>query len=212
MLDAELRTKRESFAAPVTALEDALAANAERKIGADAGRTVHLAASHLAARLASNAGTDVEGYMRHALRVARITLEWDPRPSAETMALAVLHNVQEVASSDEIALAGAGISPHVIAGIRALTIDRPRDEDPAYLGEFYSAIVRAGPDVALVRCADKIDNLIDFDVSSGDPRRVSYVDLAERFVLPIAHGLSERLGLFFASVIQRTRGGWGPKP
>lgn len=207
MLDAEPRTKRESLAAPAAVLEDALVVETERCIAPGAGASVRTATRYLASRLATRADIDTAGYLRHAMRVARITLRWDPRPSRDTLALAILHNVHEVAGSDGGALAGAGLSPHVIAGIGALTIDRPRDEDEDYLCGFYAAIERAGPDVALVRCADKIDNLLDYGAGS-DPRRVRYVDLSERFVLPIAYRLSDPLGRFFASVVERARRGW----
>ena len=189
-------------------LEAELVAEAQRRVGPDAARLVRLAAQQRGSRLEAGAASDGPGYLKHALRVALITLQWAERPTSDTLALAILHNLYEVAGSDEQALTDAGFSPQVIAGIRALTIDRARDEDEGYLRAFYAAIERAGTDVVLVRCADKIDNLLGHDIRGGERRQVSYVDLSERFVLPMALRLSEPLGRFFASVVDRTRRGW----
>lgn len=204
---AELQRKRDSLSAPTAALEAELADEASRRVGVTAERAVRSAARHLELRLGSAAGTDGPSYLKHAFRVALMTLRWDEAPSADTLALAVLHNVHEISGPDEVALAAAGFSARVISGVRVLTIDRPRDEDETYLCAFYAAVEAAGAHVALVRCADKIDNLLGYDISGGGPRRVRYVDLTERFVLPIARRLSEPLGRFLAAVIAHARSG-----
>lgn len=202
-----LEAKRASSASPATSLEAELTREADRSIGAEGLSTARLAARFLEERLQASGSGEGPGYFRHSLRVALGTLLWDPAPSIETLAIAVLHNAYEVCGLDEASLSAAGFSIPVTTGVRALTIERSRDEDDAYLRQFYAGVELAGNGVALVRCADKIDNLLGYDIVRGEPGRIRYVDLAERFVLPIAYRLSEPLGRHFAAVIEHTRSG-----
>jgi len=199
-----VRRKERSLREPERALEREFLDEARRVLGgrdALAGRAVR----YLAERLATAGSAEGPGYLKHALRVALLALRWDPRPAAETAALAVLHNVHEVTGADEPALRSAGFPDRVVAGVAALTIDRARSEDNAYLGGFYAAIERAGHDAALVRCVDKLDNILGYDASGRDAARARYVDLTERFVLPIAVRTSAPLGRVLAAAIAEAR-------
>jgi (p)ppGpp synthase/HD superfamily hydrolase len=202
---AAAHRKERSLAEPDAALESELIAEVARVLGDDATGTVRDAARYLAERLERSASPERVTYLKHALRVALIALRWDPEPDAETVALAVLHNVHEVTGFDRAGLLSAGFSERVAAGVKALTIDRARSEEDAYLRVFYSELERAGRHVAVVRCADKIDNILGYDASGRDAARVRYVDLTERFVLPIAGRTSAPLGRFLAAAIAEAR-------
>jgi (p)ppGpp synthase/HD superfamily hydrolase len=205
LVRAAARRKERSLAEAEAALESELIAEVARVLGDDATEAVRAAVRYLAVRLQRSASPERDAYLKHALRVALLTLRWDPRPHVETVALAVLHNVHEVTGSDEAGLLAAGFSERVAAGVRALTIDRARSEEDAYLRAFYAGVERAGHHVAVVRCADKIDNILGYDASSADAGRVRYVDLTERFVLPIAERTSAPLGRLLEAAIAEAR-------
>jgi (p)ppGpp synthase/HD superfamily hydrolase len=144
-------------------------------------------------------------YLSHPLRVARLVLDLHPAPTPDLGVIGVLHNVFEVCAKDERDLVDAGFSSEVASAIRLLTIDRQRETDPGYLADFYGAIEAHSEGLALVRCADKLDNLLGLELLEEGPIRDSYIDLAERFVGPIASRLSPAFGAFFQAVVAHMR-------
>jgi hypothetical protein len=150
----------------------------------------------------SNAGA-LDAYLSHPFRVARILLGLDPAPSARTFVLGTLHNVYEIGGTSESALAERGVPGDIARAIRLLTIDRPRENDVSYLTDFYGAIEEAG--LGLFRTVDKLDNVLGLELLEEGPIKTSYIDLAERFVGPIARRLSPTLGDYFAGAIELAR-------
>lgn len=158
----------------------------------------------LARRLGGKGGAEaLDAYLSHPFRVAWILLGLDPAPTAARFTIGALHNVYEVSGADEGSLAAEGISPEVTQAIRLLTIDRARENDVAYLADFYGAIESAG--LALVRTADKLDNVLGLELLDEGPIKTSYIDLAEQFVGPMAARLSPALGAYFAEAIRFAR-------
>lgn len=204
LVRAAARRKERSLREPERTLEREVADEA-RRVLADGDALVGSAVRYLAERLGSAGSAEGPAYLKHALRVALLALRWDPRPEAETAALAVLHNVHEVTGPDEPGLRSAGFPDRVVSGVAALTIDRARSEDDVYLRGFYEAIESAGHHAALVRCVDKLDNILGYDATGRDAARARYVDLTERFVLPIAVRISAPLGRVLAAAIAEAR-------
>jgi hypothetical protein len=145
----------------------------------------------------------LDAYLSHPFRVARIALALDPEPSARTFILGTLHNVYEISGASESALAERGVPADVAKAIRLLTIDRPRENDVAYLTDFYGAIEEAG--LGLIRTVDKLDNVLGLELLEEGPIKTSYIDLAEQFVGPIARRQSNSLGGYFAGAIELAR-------
>lgn len=173
--------------------------------GADA-EAVRRALEHVR-RLQPNAdeATSLVAYLAHPIRVARLALLASPRPYADTAVLGLVHNAYEVFDLAERELIAAGFDDRIARAVRTLTIDRSREDDPAYLTEFHSAIERMGLDVALVRVVDKLDNVLGLAVLENGEIRKSYLGLAERFVLPMADRISASLAEYFAGALAYAR-------
>jgi|CXWL01.1.fsa_nt_gi (p)ppGpp synthase/HD superfamily hydrolase len=142
----------------------------------------------------------MRAYLGHPLRVTRYVLLLSPVPSVHTAAVALLHNLFEISGLEEDELLRWGLRNEVTADIRMLTIDRSRESDVAYLKDFYSAIEAAGPSLALIRCVDKLDNLLGAQVVDDEGYRRNYIELADRFVTPMAARLDNGFGSYFSSV------------
>lgn len=144
----------------------------------------------------------MQAYLSHPLRVAKLSLQLLAKPSAATVSLGLLHNVFEVSGISEEDLLKAGYSEHLARGIRVLTIDRQQQYDPAYLATFYRDIESYGEELVLIKCVDRIDNLLAFQLFERTERINLYLELSDRFVTPMATRLSPELGYYHAKLIQ----------
>jgi (p)ppGpp synthase/HD superfamily hydrolase len=148
----------------------------------------------------SNSHPSMQAYFSHPLRVATLALRLVDQSSAEIISMGLLHNVFEVTGLSESALLEAGFSERLASGIRLITIDRERQFDARYLAKFYRHIQDFGDVLALIKCVDKLDNLLAFQLVDGDIRD-QYLETTSHFVKPIATQLSQRFGDYFAAVI-----------
>jgi (p)ppGpp synthase/HD superfamily hydrolase len=136
----------------------------------------------------------MRAYFSHPLRVARLALQLLDQPSAEIVSMGLLHNVFEVSGLTEGDLLEAGFSERMASGIRLTTIDRERQYDEAYLTKFYARVQEFGDDLTLVKCVDKLDNLLAFQLFERTPKIERYMTLCEQFVVPLAASLSGAFG------------------
>ncbi len=79
-------------------------------------------------------------------------------------------------------------------GFGLTTIDRKQQYDEAYLAKFYGRIAEFGDDLALIKCVDKLDNLLAFQLFERTPEIERYMALCEQFVVPLAGKLSSEFG------------------
>lgn len=147
----------------------------------------------------------MKAYLAHPVRVAEFVLRLSREPSTETVMLGLIHNVFEVSQLTETDVMNAGFSRRTANGVRLLTIDRARQYDPIYLTEFYRNIEEFGPDLALAKCADRLDNLLAFDLIERTDKLVLYMDLTEQFVVPLATRLAEDFGGYLLDVLNHMR-------
>lgn len=146
----------------------------------------------------------MRAYFNHPLRVARIALQLLEQPSSEIVSMGLLHNVFEVSGLTEGDLFEQGLSERVGGGIRLTTVDRARQFDDEYLAKFYQRILEFGDDLALIKCVDKLDNLLAFQLFDGAVRE-DYMEATNRFVRPLAAHLSPAFGDYFGEVIDYMR-------
>lgn len=191
--------KVESMLRPAAEAEAFLRAQAGEAEAAQVTRAVELARRLGATVKAADA------YLSHPFRVAGIVVGLAGVASEPLLLVSALHNVYEVSGATEASLGALGVPDDVARAIRLLTIDRALEADEVYLNGFYGAIEAHGRDLALVRVADKLDNVLGLDLLEDGPIKTSYVDLAERFVGPMATRLSPELGTYFASAIELAR-------
>ncbi len=210
--DIEAARKRASMLESASDLAVALDARVRDVLG-ETGATRVARAYGFAQRQATTTGDhpSIVLYMSHPLRIALFCLALAPAPDATLVETALLHNAFEVSGLDEVELVAAGFAPDLAHDVRLLTIDRAREADLAYLAEFYGAIEARGPGLSLLRCLDKLDNLLGAAAIGDAATHRSYVDLAEHFVRPMAERLDPNFGAYFAAVVAQARA-HGPDP
>lgn len=208
----ESARKRNSMLMPAHDLAAALDARV-REVCGKAGALRVARAYEFARRQAATTSDhpSIALYMSHPLRIALFCLALTPEPDAAIVETALLHNAFEVSGLDETDLVAAGFASDLAGDVRLLTIDRAYESDPAYLTRFYGAIEARGPRLSLLRCVDKLDNLLGAAAIGDAAMHRSYVDLAERFVGPMAARLDPDFGTYFAGVVAQARA-HGPDP
>lgn len=144
-------------------------------------------------------------YFSHPLRVAHIAFQLLEQPSAEIVAMGLVHNVFEVSGLTEGDLLEAGFSERLAVGIRLTTVDRKQQYDELYLAKFYGRIQAFGDDLTLIKCVDKLDNLLAFQLFERTPEIERYMVLCEQFVVPIARSLSAEFGEYVRETIDYMR-------
>jgi (p)ppGpp synthase/HD superfamily hydrolase len=209
---AESARKRASMLAPsapiVAAFERRIAARFDAAGAARVRKALAFARS-LTAATGDHPSIDV--YLTHPLRIALFCLDLAPDWDAAGIETALLHNAFEIGGVDEAALAAAGFRADLGAEIRLLTIERAHETDRAYLAGFYGAIEARGPALSLIRCVDKLDNLMGAAAIADPAVHASYIALAEEFVAPMAARLDSAFGAYFATLAAHARAA-GPDP
>jgi (p)ppGpp synthase/HD superfamily hydrolase len=145
-------------------------------------------------------------YMNHPLRVASMIARVAPEVSEETLVVALLHNVLEVSKITYEEIQNLFGEPVALA-LRALTIDRKR-KDQSYLKVYYSRIEAAPVGCAMVKVADKLDNIYMICFNPSQITRVSYLDEIDEWVIPLASRVVPQLvtRLEEASTVMRELG------
>jgi (p)ppGpp synthase/HD superfamily hydrolase len=147
----------------------------------------------------------MRAYFSHPVRVATLALRLMRRPSLETVMMGLTHNVFEVSGLQEQDLLNEGVNKRMADGVRLLTIDRSQQYDPEYLRVFYRNIEAFGNDLVLVRCVDRLDNLLGLQVVERSEALDKYLYLSEQFVVPLAAGLSAEFGAYLGEAIEYAR-------
>ena len=147
----------------------------------------------------------IRAYFSHPLRVARLSLQLLDEAAPEIVSMGLLHNVFEVSGLAEGDLLETGFSERLAIGVRLNTIDRERQYDESYLTKFYQRIQDFGDDMALIKCVDKLDNLLAFELFERTPQIDRYMVLCEQFVTPMAKALSPAFGDYVQDTIDYMR-------
>ena len=147
----------------------------------------------------------MRAYFSHPLRVARIAFQLLDQPAAEIVSMGLLHNVFEVSGLTEGDLLEAGFGERLAIGIRLTTIDRKQQYEETYLAKFYGRIHAFGDDLTLIKCVDKLDNLLAFELFERTPEIERYINLCEQFVVPLAGKLSSDFGSYVHETIDYMR-------
>lgn len=130
---------------------------------------------------------DGSPYVVHPIRVALVALEWGVRDEA-VLAAALLHDALEdtALGADEVERLGG---PRTRELVELLTKpDEAGYPSKAERDRFYFERLRAGPpEAALLKCADRVDNLRDMAGSGWSPaKKRDYVGEARLWILPVA--------------------------
>ncbi len=143
----------------------------------------------------------MRGYISHPIRVTSFYLRFSKKPSLDYVFISLLHNFFEISSVKEKALKEFGISKRICKAIGTLTVNRNLEKKKSYLKKYYHNIENFSKSLALIKCLDKLDNLLAVKIISSNSERRQYVEVAEEFVYPIAKKISDNLSIFFKKII-----------
>tara|TARA_B100000575_G_C23122452_1_gene649750 strand:- start:987 stop:1694 length:708 start_codon:yes stop_codon:yes gene_type:complete len=143
----------------------------------------------------------MRAYISHPIRVASFYLELAKKPSLEYVFISLLHNFFEITSLKEKELVKNGFSEKTCKAIKILTINRQLQHKHSYLKDYYSKIEHFSKNLALIKCIDKLDNLLAIKVISSKTDRLNYIKVSEKYVYPIAQRISKELSIFFKKTI-----------
>lgn len=147
----------------------------------------------------------VRKYFSHPVRVATMVLQLQNEPSISSILTSLLHNVYEVSGLKEDELRDKGYENSIVEGIRVLTIDREHQYDPDYLKSYYDGIESFSDELSLIKCIDKLDNLLAFSLFERTKTLSTYIDQCDEFVVPMAERLAPELGTYIHDVVMHMR-------
>lgn len=138
-------------------------------------------------------------YLRHPYRVAMLATQKIDVIDYERIIIALLHNVLEVSKVSESEIFGIAGS-NVLEALKALTVDRRRQEDPVYKDAYYKHIEEISPSCASVKIFDKLDNIYMVCFNPSESIRNSYLDEIDRWVVPMACRVMPDIGEYMQGV------------
>lgn len=152
--------------------------------------------NRLAALIAALRNVDFDrvylGYFRHPLRLAlNFCRDLPDPPRYEAIALALCHNVRELAVPGLPAICREFLSdPEIVSSLDSLETDRSRERDSEYLNTFYDAIAAAPLEALRLKGFDKLDNLLIFGFKDFDRY---HTDVITDFLVPRLASIAPRL-------------------
>lgn len=148
---------------------------------------------------------DYTTYRVHPVRVARLTVEVDPTFSTSDVRVALIHNIMEVCQVEKDFLLANGIPPPLVDVLEAMAVDRAREHDPLYIHSYYERLREMGTKAALLRCLDRLDNLLTLPQVDDAELCRSYLANTEEYVVPLAASVDPALARYLTDVIAYLR-------
>jgi len=150
---------------------------------------------------ANGAHARTKTYINHPVRIATMVLEVMDKPDKDSVIISLLHNIYEVGGLTESDLRVENNNEEITRAIRLLTIDRNLQRNCEYLENYYNNIKNFSRELMLIRCIDKLDNLLKFELVEEGDTRTSYLDLCSQFIVPMANELDTNLGNYIKEII-----------
>ncbi len=196
---ARLRSRATEGAGSTQVFEDALAEFGDKRLAATA-RSAFAFASRIEY---DHAGLSSAAYLAHPVHVAALVVKLDPRADADTVVLALLHNVFEV-SRVEPAEITARFGEHMASAIRALTVDRTATTHEYKVG-YYRNLGAQPRLVRVVKVLDKLDNLFILGLNPDAKVRAEYLSDIEEFIVPMVEETLPHIAEYVESLIADSR-------
>ena len=140
-------------------------------------------------------------YFIHALRVATHVAGTMINPDNDSIKTALIHNIFEISGISDKEILAAGFTNFTLDAIKLVTIDRKRQFDNQYLAKYYKKITKYDDRLALIRCLDKLDNLLGLEVIANGQLRDNWLRTTDDFVIPIALSLNKELGNYMQNTL-----------
>ena len=149
-------------------------------------------------------GLSSEAYLAHPLRVTEMVMSHvGPRREIDVI-IALLHNLLEVSAISALELKDR-FGPVVGESIVNLTVDRKRQDDPAYKRDYYQRIENGYNGAGAVKVFDKLDNVFVLCLNGNAKIRTDYLDEIEQYVIPLARQCVPAVADYFKAAVAEAR-------
>jgi (p)ppGpp synthase/HD superfamily hydrolase len=138
-------------------------------------------------------------YFIHALRVATHIAGTMKDGDMDCIKTGLIHNVFEISGFDKDVLLRNNFSNFTINAIDLTTINRDHQFDDSYLEQYYQKMQDFDERLVLIRCLDKLDNLLGMEVIADENLKKNWLRTLQKFIIPMAYSLSYELGEFIQS-------------
>ena len=126
-------------------------------------------------------------------------------PRCETdVIIALLHNLLEVSAISALELKDR-FGPVVVDSIVNLTVDRKRQDDPAYKRNYYQRIALGYKGAGAVKVFDKLDNVFVLCLNGNARIRTDYLNEIEQYVIPLARQFVPAIADYFKVAVAEAR-------
>lgn len=197
-LPQEISEKRESMFTPHGRVAQALLDFGRNTFGQEGMFELNRTLMYIKnLRIESAAHSDMSHYIAHPIRLAIRTGYTVTPPHLDLIKLALLHNVYELTGLEEADLRNAGFSNYIQNAVRVLTMAREHEFDAQYLAGYYRKIEDFGREASLIKCLDKLDNILGLELMDDGDLKTRYLELALTLVGPMTYRLSRELGEYF---------------
>lgn len=138
-------------------------------------------------------------YFIHALRVATHIAGTMSDADPECIKTGLIHNVFEISGFDKNYLLKNNFSNFTTDAIALTTINREHQFDDKYLEGYYQKMIDFDERLVLIRCLDKLDNLLGMEVIADESLKENWLRTLHKFIIPMAYSLNDGLGKFMKS-------------
>jgi guanosine-3',5'-bis(diphosphate) 3'-pyrophosphohydrolase len=129
-------------------------------------------------------GLSSRAYLEHPIRVATFVLIEAAPLDADTVVIALIHNLLEVSDVSASDLA-AKFGETIAHAVESLTVDRTRMDEP-YKQAYYARLRQGSRSARIVKILDKLDNVFMICFNPDADVRRSYLEEIARWVQPMA--------------------------
>lgn len=205
-IEKEIGRKNESLFSPLEVLEKVFLSLCEQKFSKKEVLSIQDLFKFLhEIKIKSTYYPSIILYLNHPIRIAEYALNMQEVPDLTTIKIALMHNIFEISDLTRQDLEGRGFSKEVLNALELFPVDRVRQYDLDYLKDYYARFENFGPNVSLIKCLDKIDNLFGLLHVEKDEKRIKYVDMSMKFIGPMAYKLSEDFENYFMDLANKVR-------
>ncbi|WP_020592911.1 hypothetical protein [Kiloniella laminariae] len=134
-------------------------------------------------------GLTKAAYLLHPIRTASLLIRFSDNTTAESIVLALCHNLIEVGSKEASSILAEidTAYPSTSNAVNALNVDRALQRNPHYLASYYQNILTEPDKVAQVKIVDKMDNIHILCLNQVSEIRDNYLQEIEEYIVPMAH-------------------------
>ena len=151
-----------------------------------------------------HAGLEPAEYFLHPLRVGSLGGLINSENKLISAQVGLLHNIYEVTDLDRSEIVDS-FGPTVDSVLSKLTINRKRQSDTEYLGNYYDEIAALPQNLGIIKVLDKVDNLYLLNVTASPAIKEKYLHEVDEYLRPLCEKVAPYLSNALNKIIEHVR-------